>query len=67
MGRQKRLNLFRSAAPPAVVERGKSLFGQDCAFCHGRDGGGGESGPDLMDSDLVASDVRGNKIGTVRT
>ena len=53
------------SAPPAVVERGKSLFGQNCAFCHGRDGGGGESGPDLMHSDLVASDVRGNKIGTV--
>ena len=48
-----------------MVERGKSLFGQDCAFCHGRDGGGGESGPDLMHSDLVSSDVRGNKIGTV--
>ena len=31
--------------PPAVAERGKSLFGQNCAFCHGRDGGGGESGP----------------------
>jgi cytochrome c oxidase cbb3-type subunit 3 len=53
------------SAPPAVVERGKSLFAQDCAFCHGRDGGGGESGPNLMDSDLVTSDVRGNKIGPV--
>ena len=53
------------SAPAAVVERGKTLFGQNCAFCHGREGGGGESGPDLMDSDLVASDVRGNKIGPV--
>jgi mono/diheme cytochrome c family protein len=25
--------------PPAVVERGQSLFSQDCAFCHGRDAG----------------------------
>ena len=48
-----------------AAERGKTLFGQDCAFCHGRDAGGGESGPDLMDSDLVTSDVGGNKIGVV--
>jgi cytochrome c oxidase cbb3-type subunit 3 len=53
------------SAPPAQVERGKTLFGQNCAFCHGREGGGGESGPDLMHSDLVATDVGGNKIGTV--
>jgi cytochrome c oxidase cbb3-type subunit III len=53
---------------PAVVEQGKSVFGQNCAFCHGRDGGGGETGPDLMDSDVVTNDVRGNKIGPfVRT
>jgi cytochrome c oxidase cbb3-type subunit III len=58
-------NPVPQSAPPAVVERGKSLFGQNCAFCHGREGGGGESGPDLMHSDLVASDVRGNKIGAV--
>jgi cytochrome c oxidase cbb3-type subunit 3 len=50
---------------PAVVERGKSLFGQNCAFCHGREGGGGESGPDLLHSELVARDVGGNKIGAV--
>ena len=53
------------SAPAAVVERGKSLFGQNCAFCHGREGFGGETGPNLMDSDLVASDVGGNKIGPV--
>ncbi len=58
-------NTSKAAPPPAVVERGKALFGQDCAFCHGRDAGGGETGPDLTDSELVASDVRGDKIGTV--
>ncbi len=52
-----------SSAP--VVERGKTLFGQNCAFCHGREGFGGETGPNLIDSDLVTSDVRGNKIGPV--
>ena len=54
-----------TASSAAVVERGKSAFGQNCAFCHGREGFGGESGPNLMDSDLVTSDVRGNKIGPV--
>jgi cytochrome c oxidase cbb3-type subunit III len=57
--------LVKTAPSPALVERGKSLFRQNCAFCHGRDAGGGETGPDLMGSDLVSSDVRGNKIGVV--
>ncbi|MGA9801020.1 MAG: c-type cytochrome [Terriglobales bacterium] len=51
--------------PAATVERGKTLFAQNCAFCHGRDGGGGETGPNLMDSDLVAADMRGEKIAPV--
>jgi cytochrome c oxidase cbb3-type subunit 3 len=33
-----------------------------CGFCHGRDAAGGESGPDLTRSALVASDLRGNKL-----
>src|SRR6202049_185848 len=45
--------------------RGKSLFARDCAFCHGRDAAGGESGPDLTRSRLVARDVRGAKIRAV--
>jgi cytochrome c oxidase cbb3-type subunit III len=51
--------------PPALVESGAALFRQDCSFCHGRDAGGGESGPDLTRSKLVAADVGGNKIGSV--
>lgn len=51
--------------PPAVIERGQTLFAQDCAFCHGRDAGGGETGPDLTRSKLVAGDVAGDKIGTI--
>jgi cytochrome c oxidase cbb3-type subunit 3 len=50
---------------PALVESGKSLFQQRCAFCHGRDAGGGETGPDLTRSALVANDVNGSKIGAV--
>ncbi len=43
----------------------KPSFIQNCAFCHGRDAGGGEEGPDLTRSKLVAEDVGGNKIGPV--
>jgi cytochrome c oxidase cbb3-type subunit 3 len=51
--------------PPALVVSGSALFRQDCSFCHGRDAGGGESGPDLTRSKLVTADVRGDKIGAV--
>lgn len=53
------------AFPPALVQNGGSLFQQNCAFCHGRDAGGGETGPDLTRSKLVTDDVNGDKIGTV--
>jgi cytochrome c oxidase cbb3-type subunit 3 len=58
----------KPAAPtyaPAVVSAGQSKFVQDCGFCHGRDAGGGEDGPDLTRSKLVAEDVGGDKIGPV--
>ncbi|GAC1357378.1 MAG: hypothetical protein NVSMB3_03970 [Acidobacteriaceae bacterium] len=44
---------------------GGSLFQQNCAFCHGRDAGGGESGPDLTRSKLVLADVNADKIGDI--
>lgn len=49
----------------SLVSDGQSKFFQDCAFCHGRDAGGGEDGPDLTRSKLVADDVGGDKIGPV--
>lgn len=49
----------------ATVDAGRALFLQNCAFCHGRDAGGGETGPDLTGSKLVADDARGDKIGAV--
>lgn len=49
----------------ASVARGKLTFARDCAFCHGRDAAGGETGPDLTRSRLVARDVRGDKIRAV--
>jgi cytochrome c oxidase cbb3-type subunit 3 len=51
--------------PTALVESGRSLFRQDCSFCHGREAAGGESGPDLTRSKLVTDDFGGDKIGTV--
>src|SRR4051812_35232115 len=48
--------------PAAQVEAGRTRFTSQCGFCHGRDAGGGESGPDLTRSALVAADVRGDRI-----
>lgn len=53
------------AYDPELVEQGGTLFRQDCSFCHGRDAGGGETGPDLTRSRLVREDVDGDKIGPV--
>jgi cytochrome c oxidase cbb3-type subunit 3 len=53
------------AVAPALAAQGQSLFLQHCAFCHGRDAAGGETGPDLTRSTVVAGDVNGDKIGTV--
>jgi cytochrome c oxidase cbb3-type subunit 3 len=55
--------LLAAQTPPANT--GAALFVQNCAFCHGRDAGGGEEGPDLTRSKLVAEDVGGDKIGPV--
>lgn len=51
--------------PPEQVESGRTRFGAQCGFCHGRDAGGGEGGPDLTRSALVAADVRGDRISPV--
>ena len=48
-----------------LVEAGNALFRQNCAFCHGRDTMGGETGPDLTRSKLALSDVNGDKISEV--
>jgi cytochrome c oxidase cbb3-type subunit 3 len=51
--------------PPEQVQTGQTRFAAQCGFCHGRDAGGAETGPDLTRSALVAEDVRGDKIGPV--
>ncbi|HKW33936.1 MAG TPA: cytochrome c [Candidatus Acidoferrum sp.] len=53
------------ATPSEQVQKGQSLFATQCAFCHGRDAAGGETGPDLTSSELVEKDVSGNEIGPV--
>src|SRR5215467_1662828 len=47
-----------------AAERGKKVFTQACAFCHGADATGAR-GPDLVRSPLVAHDVKGDLIGEV--
>jgi cytochrome c oxidase cbb3-type subunit 3 len=47
---------------PEQVRMGQTRFAAQCGFCHGRDAGGGEGGPDLTRSMLVAEDSRGDKI-----
>lgn len=50
---------------PAAVLRGKRLFAAHCAFCHGTDATGGNSGPDLVRSTLVNHDENGELISPV--
>ena len=54
-----------SVASSSLSDAGEALFRQNCAFCHGRDAQGGETGPDLTQSRLVRRDVGGNRISEV--
>ena len=54
------------AAPGATLSNaGAALFQQNCAFCHGRDAMGGETGPDLTQSKLVRKDRTGEETAKV--
>jgi cytochrome c oxidase cbb3-type subunit 3 len=55
----------RPPADPAVVARGEQLFSVNCSFCHGSDARGGETGPNLLRSQLVMDDRNGELITTV--
>ena len=52
----------RPPADPAVLERGKALYGVHCNFCHGSDARGGEGGPNLLRNDVVLNDQHGEQI-----
>jgi cytochrome c oxidase cbb3-type subunit III len=51
------------AYPVEQIQAGEGRFTSQCGFCHGRDAAGGETGPDLTRSALIAQDTRGDKIG----
>lgn len=53
----------REAGDPAVIERGRSIYSTNCAFCHGADTRGGASGPSLLRSATVLDDKNGELIG----
>jgi mono/diheme cytochrome c family protein len=50
---------------PATLENGKKTFSANCAFCHGSNAKGGETGPDLLRSLIVLHDENGEGIGPV--
>lgn len=50
---------------PGAVERGQKQFLATCAFCHGSNAKGGESGPDLLRSPVVLDDDHGDHIGPI--
>jgi cytochrome c oxidase cbb3-type subunit 3 len=72
VGPQTQVPPTASQRPPATttpqtysteqIQAGQPIFASRCGFCHGRDAAGGESGPDLTRSPLVAEDLRGDKI-----
>lgn len=56
-------NTNSKLSPEAAA--GSSIFLQNCAFCHGRDAMGGETGPDLTQSKIVLGDKDGSAISAV--
>jgi mono/diheme cytochrome c family protein len=52
----------RPPGDPAAIERGKAIWGVNCNFCHGSDARGGEGGPNLLRSELVLNDLKGELI-----
>lgn len=55
----------REPGDPMAIERGRSVYSTNCAFCHGTDTRGGGSGPSLLRSAIVLDDQRGELIGPV--
>ncbi len=60
-------NAYPERAPedPAIVARGKALYGVNCQFCHGADIRGGDGGPSLLRSALVLDDQHGELLTPV--
>src|SRR5580704_17042759 len=60
-------NAFPQHPPgdPAMIERGKALYGVNCQFCHGGDARGGEGGPNLLRAEILLNDQNGELIAPV--
>src|SRR2546430_11020818 len=52
----------RPPAAPEQVARGQQLFKSNCSFCHGSDGRGGETGPNLVRDPVGLADQHGELI-----
>jgi len=55
----------RPPGEPAVIQRGQQLYSTNCAFCHGNDARGGDGGPNLLRSEIVLNDNKGELIGDI--
>jgi cytochrome c oxidase cbb3-type subunit 3 len=56
----------RKPGDPAVIERGKQLYGIACRSCHGADLRGGDmGGPNLLRSDVMLNDRNGETLRPV--
>src|SRR5215471_17428475 len=55
----------RPPADPAAVARGKALYNVNCAFCHGEDARGGDSGPNLIRGSVLLNDHDGELLAPV--
>jgi cytochrome c oxidase cbb3-type subunit III len=59
---------FPSRPPgnPASIARGKTLYDTNCSFCHGEDArGGAQGGPNLIRSDIILRDQKGELLAPV--
>ena len=55
----------RPPGDPAAIERGKTLYGVNCQFCHGADTRGGDGGPSLLRAQVVLADDHGELIAPI--
>jgi cytochrome c oxidase cbb3-type subunit 3 len=62
---QKTTPTQNKIASKEIIESGKTLFQQQCSFCHGRNLEGGETGPSLIESELIKRDKTGAEIAAV--
>lgn len=52
----------RPLAAADVIERGRKLYDAECAFCHGEDARGGDMASNLIRSQIVLNDDKGERL-----